>query len=89
MDELKILSSTRLLDQTTLPTRHQPQDRVLNQKGGELPAVGTAAAPHYETARSRQEALLAAAPCTWGMRYHQQPQAAEGISGPACARTPA
>jgi hypothetical protein len=34
MDELKILSSTRLLDQTTLPTKHQPQDRVYDRGGG-------------------------------------------------------
>jgi hypothetical protein len=31
MDE--ILSSTGLLDQTTLSTRHQPQIRVSNQMG--------------------------------------------------------
>jgi hypothetical protein len=42
MDELQILSSTILLDQTTLPTRHQPspKDRVSKTDGGGATCCG-------------------------------------------------
>jgi hypothetical protein len=52
MDE--ILSSTGLLDQTTLSTRHQPQDKGFKSDGGELPAVVMVSSHPDELSSTRQ-----------------------------------